>query len=83
MSEVKQLPDTGTRKHYKTLIFALSSTAAVVVIIAVMLGNLDREKFDMVMEVLAWWATLAGSIFLIYSGSENFKKQSFAYMNRE
>lgn len=87
--ELKQLPEGGTRKRYKDLMFVLATTVATVIIAAILLGvftipkdNAVPAEFTMIMEILAWWAVLSGSLFGLYSLSENGAKQSFAVLNK-
>lgn len=82
MEELKQLPDGGTRKKYKEVIFALATTFAFVVVFAILAGWVERERVELVMLVFESWAALSGVLFGLYAASENAKKHSFATMNK-
>lgn len=81
-NEIKDIPDTGTRKNYSHLIFAMASTFAVVMIVTILLGNVSKDKLDMIMIVFTAWSTISGSVLGIYTLSETAKKHSYAVLNK-
>lgn len=82
MSEIKQLPNTGTQKGQRDMLFSLVTLGWILTIVALKLDWLTIEEVELVGVTFDRWWVAAGVFGGIYALGEFGRKKTDAALNR-